>query len=456
MKDNIFKSYDIRGIYPEELNEQDVQQIAQAYLTMLSEKLNKPIKKLKIVVCKDVRGSSGLLLEEAIKVFLEYGVQVDDYDFISINGYYFAAGYYKYDGGLMATASHNPPEYGGFKMVIKNTEYSDSIEFISGKELLDRLKKIDFPIKDEKIKGGRETKELRHEHLKHIFSFVQQEKFKPFKVVVDTGNGMNGLLIPKIFEKTPCELINMFPDPDGSFPNRNPNPLAPGAADKISQRVVAEGADMGFIFDVDGDRMFMVDEKGQFIRGDMILPLMAKPMLERFPGQGIAYNLICSHTVPELIRKWGGKPIRSEVGYLNLARHMREEGGVMSGEVSGHFAFRDNYYADSAFIAMLLVLQQLTEDGRKLSEIIKENTFYSRGDEINIKVDDIPAKLDKIRQTYSANILDEIDGITVEFDDWWFNVRASNTEPLLRVTVEASNEDKLKARQQEILNLINN
>jgi phosphomannomutase len=456
MKEHIFKSYDIRGIYPDELNEQDVVKIAQAYLVMLSENLNKPIKKLKIAIAKDVRGSSGLLMEEAVKVFLEHGVQVDDYEFMSINDYYFACGYYKYDGGFMATASHNPPEYGGFKMVIKNLKNSDSIEYISGKELYTRLQKLNFPIREEKTKGKREKKEITDEHLEHIFSFVKQEKLKPFKVVVDTGNGMNGLLIPKIFEKIPCKLVNMFPDLDGNFPNRNPNPLAPKAADQISQRVIAEKADMGFIFDVDGDRMFMVDEKGQFIRGDMILPLMVKPMLERFPGQGIAYNLICSHAVPELINKWGGKAIRSEVGYLNLARHMREEGGIMSGEVSGHFAFRDNYYADSAFIAMLLVMQQITEDGRKLSEIIKENTLYARGDEVNIKVADIDAKLDLVRQTYGDNILDEIDGITVEFTDWWFNIRASNTEPLLRVTVEAANEDQLKARQQEILNLINN
>ena len=456
MKEYIFKSYDIRGIYPEELNEQDVVKIAQAYLVILSETLNKPIKKLKIAIGKDVRGSSGPLLEEAIKVFLEYGVQVDDYDFMSINDYYFACGYYKYDGGFMATASHNPPEYGGFKMVIKNTEYSDSIEFISGKELYAKLQKLDFPIRDEKIKGTRNKKEIFDEHLDHVLSFVKPEKLKPFKVVIDTGNGMNGIMIPKIFKKIPCELINMFPDLDGNFPSRNPNPLAPGAADQIGQRVVAEKADLGFIFDVDGDRMFMVDEKGQFIRGDMILPLMAKPMLERFPGQGIAYNLICSHAVPELIKKWGGRAIRSEVGYLNLARHMREEGGVMSGEVSGHFAFRDNYYADSAFIAMLLVLQELTADGRKLSEIVAENTLYARGDEINTRVDDIPSKLDIIRKTYGDNILDEIDGITVEFEDWWFNIRPSNTEPLLRVTVEASNADQLKARQQEILDLINN
>jgi phosphomannomutase len=178
-------------------------------------------------------------------------------------------------------------------------------------------------------------------------------------------------------------------------------------------------------------------------------------MLEKNPGAGIVYNLICSHAVPELVKKWGGQPIRSEVGYLNLADHMRNEDGVMSGEVSGHFAFKNNYYADNGFVALVLSLQTISEDGRKLSQIIKDYCLYVRGDEINIKVESIPDKLDLIRKHFQKNIKDEIDGITVEFDDYWFNVRASNTEPLLRITVEAKNQEELKKRQEEVLNIIN-
>ena len=200
----------------------------------------------------------------------------------------------------------------------------------------------------------------------------------------------------------------------------------------------------------------MVDEKGNFIRGDIVLLLIARAMLVKHPSSAIAYNLICSHAVPEFIEKWGGKPIRSEVGYYNLTKHMREEDGIMSGEVSGHFAFRDNYYTDSGFIALVLAIQALSEDGRKFSEVIKEYQLYSRGDEINLKVDDIKSKLDKIKTHYRDNIKDEIDGITVEFTDWWFNIRPSNTEPLLRITVEAANKEELKKRQEEVLSIIKN
>ena len=208
------------------------------------------------------------------------------------------------------------------------------------------------------------------------------------------------------------------------------------------------------MFDVDGDRMFLVDEQGNLLRGDVTILLLAKVLLAKYPGAGIAYNLICSHSVKDLVSAWGGKPIRSEVGYMNLARHMKESGGVMSGEVSGHFAFKDNFYSDNAFIAMLLALEAISMDTRKVSEIAKDFVLYHKNEELNLSVADIPAALDKIRTTYHVNILDEIDGITVEFDTWWFNVRASNTEPLLRITVEANTPDLLKEKTEELRQII--
>lgn len=449
----IFKSYDIRGIYPSEINEEAAGLIAQAYLKFLSQKFNKPIKELKIAVGRDVRKSSGPLINEIIKIFLEYGVSVDDLGLISTNDFYFGVGFYKYGGGLMVTASHNPPEYGGFKMVTLNQEFS-SIEYISGKSLYQKLMELQFPINEEKIPGILKQKDITEDHLKHVLSFIDITKIKPFKVVVDTGNGMMGILIPKIFEKLPCKLIPLFSELDGRFPNRPPNPLIEGAADKVIKKVLAEKADLGVIYDTDGDRMFLIDEQGGFIRGDMTLLLLAKAMLEKNLGAGVVYNLICSHAVPELVKKWGGKPIRSEVGYRNLAEHMRQEGGLMSGEVSAHFAFKKNFYADSGFIALVLALQTISEDGRKLSEIIKDYNLYARGDEINIEVEDIPKELKKIRSYYKENIRDEFDGITVEFADWWFNVRPSNTEPFLRITVEAKNKVELKKHQEELLNII--
>ncbi len=399
----IFKSYDIRGIYPTDINKEVAKLIAQTYLKYLAEKLEKPIKDLKIAVGRDVRKSSEPLINEVIKIFLEYGASVDDLGLISTNDFYFGVGFYKYDGGLMVTASHNPPEYGGFKMVTLNQEFN-SIEYISGKSLYQKLMELQFPINEEKIPGILKQKDITEDHLKHVLSFIDITKIKPFKVVVDTGNGMMGILIPKIFEQLPCQLIPLFQELNSKFPNRPPNPLIDGAVDKVSQKVLEEKVDLGIIYDADGDRMFLIDEQGNFIRGDMTLLLLAKAMLKKNPGVGIVYNLICSHAVPELVKKWGGKPIRSEVGYRNLAEHMQKEGGLMSGEVSGHFAFKNNYYADNGVIALVLALQTISEDGRKLSEIIKDHNLYARGDEINIEVDDIPAKLNKIRDYYKKSL----------------------------------------------------
>lgn len=450
----IFKAYDIRGIYPSQINEQMASLIAQAYLTMISQKLNKEIKDLKVAICKDNRRSSDPLMDEVLKVFLQYGVSVDDLGMLSINDYYFAVGKYKYDGGIMATASHNPPEYGGFKMTVKNTEYEDSIDFISGKELYQVVQDLDFPIEAEHLEGKLESKDIIEDHLQHILSFVDLEKIKALKVVVDTGGGMTTVMVPKLFEKLPAELIHIFADLDSDFQGRAPNPLTDGATDELAKEVLKNKADLGVIYDVDGDRMFLVDEKGNFVRGDMVLLLLAKPMLDKYPGSGIAYNLICSHAVKDLVTQWGGKPIRSEVGYRNLARHMREEGGVMSGEVSAHFAFKENYYADSGFIATVLALQAISMDGRPLSKIIEDFHLYEKSKETNLVVDNTDIELEKIRQNYQENILDEIDGITVEYKDWWFNVRPSNTEPLLRVTVEAKDKKTMEEKLKELLSII--
>ena len=456
MEEHIFKAYDIRGIYGKEFNQEDVKKIAQAYLQAVSHKLNKPIKELHLIIGRDVRASSQELIETAKEIFLQYGVTVDDFDLLSINDFYFAVGNYECDAGFMATASHNPPEYGGFKMTFRSPESPDALSFLSGKELYQELSKMQFPLDAELLAGQENKKEAFADHLKHVLSFVDLKKIKPLKVVVDTGNGMNGLMIPKIFESIPCELTHLFPELSSDFSNRPPNPLAEGASDQLAARVQAENADLGVIYDVDGDRMFFVDETGAFVRGDMVLLLLAQAMIKKYPGSGIVYNVICSHAVPELVTKWGGRPIRSEVGYSNLSRHMRDEDGIMSGELSAHFAFKDNYYADSGFIALVLALQTISEDGRSLAAIIKDFQLYAKGDEINLPVQDIPAVLDKVRQQYKDNIRDEMDGITAEFDNWWFNVRPSNTEPLLRITVEADTQDLLKTKTQELINLINN
>ncbi|HLD27222.1 MAG TPA: phosphomannomutase/phosphoglucomutase [Patescibacteria group bacterium] len=454
LDESIFKAYDIRGIYPGKLNETAAAYIACAFLRLLEKKLNRPAEKLKIVIGRDFRKSSEPLTRAAVKQFLSRGATVADLGLVSTNDYYFAMGHYGYDGGLMSTASHNPPEYGGFKLTAREPARPKRFEFISGQQLWGEVKRLKT-LPQATLAAGRLLKQdIFDEHLEHILSFVNLDKIKPFKIVIDIGNGMTGLMIPRLFKRLPGDVIRLFPDLDADFSNRSPNPLSPGAWAKASAKVLETKADLGVMFDVDGDRFFLIDERGGFIRGDLTLLLLAKAMLKKNPGAGIVYNLICSHAVKELVAKWGGRPIRSEVGYMNLARHMVEEDGIMSGEVSGHFAFRDNFYSDNAYIALVLALETISEDGRPLSAIIADYEFYQKGDEINLQVDDITGKLAKIRRHFKDNLKDEIDGLTVEFPDWWFNVRPSNTEPLLRVTVEAKTKAELKARQKEILGII--
>lgn len=456
MNTNIFRSYDVRGVYPIEIDEDAARQIAKAYLSRLSRKLNKPTSSLRLMIARDIRRGSESLLKATTEVFLQYGAEVHDIGLASINDFYFATGKYKYDGGFMATASHNPPQYAGFKMTTNNTEYTDSIQFIVGKQIAKELEKLALPEVLPQKTGKIKNKEVSKDHLRHILSFVDLKKIQPLKIVVDTGNGMTGPMIPKIFSKLPAELIHLFPEFDPDFLQHSPNPLAANASLAISQKIKEQGADFGIMFDADGDRMFLLDEAGRLVKSDLTLLLLARLMLQRQPQAGIVYNLICSRAVPELIKQWGGRPIRSEVGYVNLSRHMHQEFGIMSGEVSGHFAFKNNFYADSGFIATVLAIQAISEDGRKLSEIIKDFSRYYRADEYSIEVSNLESSLERLRYHYQQNIRDEIDGLTVEFEDWWFNVRPSNTEPVVRLTVEAKNQAAAEAHQQEILKLIKN
>jgi phosphomannomutase len=444
----IFKSYDIRGTYPDQLNSEIVQQIIPAYIIYLIRKSNKKPDELKVVVGWDMRIGNDELVQTALEIMQNLGVQIITVGLVPIDYIYFSTGRYNFDGGLMFTASHNPKEYLGMKMLSLN------VEPVSGRELLKIIESGEM-ISSE-IKGTVTEQDYWQAFINHIQAFVDINNIKPLKIVVDAGNGLAGLVIPRLLGKSRLQIEPLFYELDGNFPNRPSNPLAVEGQKPCREKIKEVKADLGVMFDGDTDRMFLMDEKGNLVRGDMILLLIARSMIKLNPGAGIVYNLICSHAVPEMITKWGGQPIRSEVGYSNLAKNMKLKNGIMSGEVSAHFAFADNYYADSGFIGLLLALKAISDDGRKLSEIIKEFSLYVRGDEINLTVDSVPENLEKIRNHYKANIKDEIDGITVEFPDWWFNARPSNTEPLLRITVEARNEKELKKHQAEILKVIKN
>jgi phosphomannomutase len=305
-------------------------------------------------------------------------------------------------------------------------------------------------------KGRVEEKDVWSDYLNHVLSFVDLSEIVPMKIVVDASNGVGGLAISKIQDKLPVEIISLNFNPDGNFPNHAPNPLLDGSADQIKEEIKKQKADLGFIFDGDADRIFLLDENGEMVRADATLLLLAKYFLEKNPGMAIAYNAICSKAVPEFVKKWGGEPVRTQVGFVNVRDGLLKNNGIMGGELSGHYCFRDNYYMDSGMISLLTLLQIFSKDQGKVSEIVKELTPYQKSPELNFKVDDKDKILEKVKEKYVDGKQDFLDGVTVEYKDWWFNVRPSNTEPLLRLTIEADNQKILTEKQKELSDLITN
>ena len=438
----IFKAYDIRGIYPTDLNEELAYLIGQAIV--------KKTKAKKMVVGRDMRIGAESLTKKLIEGINSQGIDVDDIGLVAIDTVYFAVGKYDYEAGVMCTASHNPKEYSGFKMPTKK----DGIEYLRGTELYEFMKENNFKFNIADKKGEITEKDILPEYIKHVLSFADIKKIKPFKIVADAGNGMAGKIIPLLFKHLPCKIIPLNFKLDGTFPGHPSNPLLPEAREQIINKVVEEKADFGVIMDGDTDRLYFINEKGDFIRADTTLLILAKYFLNHYPGIGIAYNVICSKAVPELVKKWGGRPIRSKVGFANVAQATKDNDGIMGGEVSAHYSFKDNYYADSGFIALVILLMLISESNQKLSEITKDLNPYSRSDEVNIEVENIPDKITKVKEKYADGKQDELDGVTVEYDNWWFNVRPSNTEPLLRITVEGNNKELMEEKREELVNFI--
>lgn len=438
---SIFKSYDIRGIYPLDLNEAAAYKIGQAFVEYTRAK--------NVVVGQDMRVSSPALFKALTQGIITQGADVYNIDLVPTEGMYFAVGHYDYDAGIMITASHNPKEYNGFKLIKKVVK---GAKIIPGEEIKRIVENGNFS--KSKKKGKIKKIDIWQDYLEHIFSFIDVKKIKPFKIVLDAGNGMAGKVMPLITPKLPLRIIPLNFELDGSFPTHPSNPLLEGTADQISKEVRKRKADFGFIFDGDADRIFLIDERGNFIRGDIALLLLAKYFLEKNPDVGIAYNVICSKAVPEFIKQWGGNPIRTKVGFVNIRKGMLENNGVMGGELSGHYSFRDNFYFDSGFIAFLILLEIISESNKKVSEICQEMTPYAKSAEINFETENKEKILETIKKKYSDGKQDYLDGLTVEYDNWWFNVRSSQTEPLLRLTIEANNKKILDQKKKELLALI--
>jgi phosphomannomutase len=435
--DTIFKAYDTRGVYPTELNEEAAQAVGQA--------VAKLAQGGRVVVGRDMRLSSPQLHQALIKGLRQGGSAVDDLDLVPIDAVYFAVGRHGYEAGVMVTASHNPPEYNGFKVVGKGAQV------VRGSKLKEF---VDIFNADAPIQGSLSEFDIWPSYLEHVRSFVRPESLRPLKVVVDAGNGMAGKVLPTLFNGLPFKLTPLFFELDGSFPNRQSNPLLPGASDAVAAKVKAVGADVGVMFDGDTDRVFFLDEQGVFVPADVTLLLLAREFLNREPGAAVVYNLICSRAVPEFIERWGGRPVRSAVGYVNMREALVKQGAVMGGELSAHYSFRDNYGADSGMIALLLVLELLSQEGKALSELVHEFSPYAKAPEMNLKVADKDKVLAAVRSRYHDAQIDELDGVTISYPDWWVNVRPSNTEPLLRVTIEANDADLLSAKHTELKHLI--
>lgn len=454
---SIFKSYDIRGIYPDQLNEEVAYKIGRAFV--------KYTKAKTVVVGQDMRTSSFQLFKALSKGISEQGADVIDIGQIPIECLYFTVGHYKYDGGVMVTASHNPKEYNGFKMIkekartVRGQELYEIIKenakVIRGTEIYKVVKENDFS-QPEKKNGKIIQKDIWSDFLAHALSFVNIKKIKPLKIVIDASNAMIGKVMPLLEPQLPIEIIPLNFKLDGSSPAHSYNPLEQGALDQITQTIIDKRADFGCIFDGDGDRIFLIDEQGNFVRADMTLLILAKYFLEKDPGASIVYNLICSKAVPESIKKWGGQPIRSPVGFVNIKENMIKNKAVLGGELSGHYAFRDNFYSDSGLIAFSILLHIISQDGRKVSEIVKELNVYISSQELNFEIEDKEGVIKKVKEKYSDGQQDFLDGLTAEYQDWRFNLRPSNTEPLLRLNLEAKNKKLLEEKIKELTGLIKN
>ncbi len=446
--ESIFKAYDIRGTYPDQLDEDLARDIGRAFVNHLS------LSGSRVVVARDMRLSGEDLQAAFIEGVTEAGADVLSLGMVSTDALYFAVGHLEEPGGAMITASHNPKNYNGLKLC---REQAIALSGESGiGQIRDLITSGKLPPAAE-YPGSVERMDIAEDYAEHCLGFIETEGLRPLKIVVDAGNGMAGKMLPPIFEKLPFEYVPMYFELDGSFPNHPPNPIEPENVKDLQERVRQEGADFGVAFDGDADRCFIVNEKGETIDGDVLAALIAKNVLEKEPGATIIYSAVCSKSFPELVRREGGKPVRTKAGHSIIKPQMRERDAAFGGEHSAHFYFRDNFFADSGIIAMLTVAELVGRQEGPISDLITPIDPYVRSGEINSEVEDQEATVRKVEDYFAEDEdakIDHLDGLTVDFGDWWFNLRASNTEPLLRLNMEASDRETLKRRRDEVLALI--
>jgi phosphomannomutase len=445
--DETFKAYDIRGVVPDQLDADLARKVGAAFAAFA--------KSPRILVGHDMRPSGPELVEAFTDGVTGAGVDVVHLGLISTDEIFYASGALDAPGAVF-TASHNPARYNGVKLCLAGAK---PVGIESGlAEIRSAIESGDLPRLDEAHRGKTTRQDVLAAYAAKVRSFVDTDVLRPLKVVADTANGMGGLVVPAVFEGLPFHLDILYPDLDGNFPNHPADPIQAANLRDLQARILETGADVGLAFDGDADRCFLVDDNAVPVSGSTTTAIVAKAMLEKYPGSTVLYNLICSKAVPEVIRENGGVPVMTRVGHSFIKARMAETGAVFGGEHSGHYYFRDNYRADSGSIAALVVLEVLSKTAMPLSELRRPFDRYAMSGELNTEVKDPAGTVEEIAERFAGEhpeaAQSRMDGLTVDFGTWWFNVRPSNTEPLVRLNVEAPDKEECQAHTSEVLALI--
>ena len=443
----VFKAYDVRGVHPDELDEEGAYAIGRAYAERFSPR--------SIAVGRDMRLTSPSMAAALIEGAADGGADVLDLGLVGTEMVYFAVGELGLDGGVCVTASHNPKQYSGMKIVRAGALPVGGESGLF--EIRDRA--LELVVQKHELGSVRRGSVRAHDvwdaFVEKVLSFVDLDAIRPLRVVVDAANGMAGAMLPPVLERLPIDAVPCHFEPDGSFPNHEPNPLLPENREFIVRKTREEGADLGVAYDGDADRCFFVDDTGEFVPGDFVTALLAESILAKEGGGKVIYDVRASWAVPRAIEAAGGTALVNRVGHAFIKHRMREEGAVFGGEVSAHYYFRDFSQADSGVVPFLLLLELVSRRGVKLSEILRpyRERYFLTG-EINTPVADVDAKLRELEERYADGHVAHLDGVSVDYDDWHFNVRPSNTEPLLRLNLEALSLERMEEKRDEVLELI--
>jgi phosphomannomutase len=444
LEPGVFKAYDVRGIYPRELDEDGGYAIGRAYIEHFEPQ--------RIAVGRDMRLSSPSMAEAVIRGAADGGADIVEVGMIGTEMLYYAVGALELDGGIAVTASHNPKEYTGMKIVRRG-----ALPVGGDSGLMDIRRRAEAGFDTEPARSGTvTTKDIYPGWVEKVVSFIDPASVSNLRVVIDAANGMAGAMLPPALERLPVDAVRCYFEPDGSFPNHEPNPLLPENRAFIVQKVLEEKAVLGIAFDGDADRCFFVDDTGEFVPGDFVTALLAEAVLAHEPGATIIYDVRASWAVRDVVEAAGGRAVVNRVGHAFIKHRMRQEDAVFAGEVSGHYYFRDYFQADSGVVPMLLMLELVSRKGQRLSEILKpfRDRYFLTG-ELNRVVDDVALKLQELKERFGREgEVSHLDGISVTTDEWHMNVRPSNTEPLLRLNLEARTQELMERKRDEVLAVI--